>query len=240
MARGMHRARTLALGLVLKLMITHGLAATTPTPVLTAVRLSDAEAAEWSRLPAGDWGSAWGRMRPVWLDQSGFDGRVRADLATEVRAAWSSTHLHLAFRSPYTRLTTFEPAETKERIGLWERDVVEAFIGSDLGNVRRYAEFQVAPNGMKLDLKLDLPKRDFEWDSGMTASAVVDEARRIWSAKMSIPLRALGDAAPVPGTRWRINLFRCDYANNAFLAWRPTMQKTFHVPERFGVLEFGP
>ena len=216
------------------------LAATIPTPVLTATRLSEAEAAEWRRLPAGELGSAWARIRPVWLEQAGVDGRVRPELATEVRAAWSSTHLHLAFRSPYTKLTTFEPAEAKERIGLWERDVVEAFIGSDPGNPRRYAEFQVAPNGMKLDLNLDLPKRDFEWDSGMTATAEVDEARRYWSAKMSIPLRSIGDAAPTPGTRWRINLFRCDYANGAFLAWRPTMERTFHVPERFGVLEFGP
>ena len=39
---------------------------------------------------------------------------------------------------------------------------------------------------------------------------------------------------------WRINLYRCDYANNAFLAFNPALTGTFHTPERFGILEFTP
>ncbi|MGE4181654.1 MAG: amidohydrolase family protein [Limisphaerales bacterium] len=214
------------------------LARALPSPVLRAVRVTDDEAKRIATDPPGS-GPVWGRAQPVMLEQTGSDGRVRADLSTEVRAVWSSTHLHLAYRAPYTRLTTFEPPEAKERIGLWERDVVEAFIGSDPDRIRRYTEFQVAPNGMKLDLRLDLPERDFDWDSGMTASAKVDEGAKVWSARMSIPLESLSTKAPSPGTRWRINLYRCDYANNAFLTWRPTLDKSFHVPERFGVLEFG-
>jgi len=213
------------------------LARTLPSPVLRAVRIEEDEVARLGGETPGT-GSLWERARPVWLEQSGSDGRVRADLATEVRAVWSPKHLHLSFRAPFTTLTTFEPAEAKEKIGLWERDVVEAFIGSDAKQIQRYAEFQVAPNGMKLDLKLDLPKRDFEWDSGMTAGATVDATAKVWSARMSIPLAALSELTPTSGTRWRINLFRCDYANNAFLAWRPTLERTFHVPARFGVLEF--
>jgi hypothetical protein len=73
----------------------------------------------------------------------------------------------------------------------------------------------------------------------MRATAHVDEAARVWTATMVIPLRSLAEKPPEPGTRWRINLYRCDYANDAFLAWRPTLDRTFHVPERFGVLEFG-
>ncbi|MCC6235848.1 MAG: carbohydrate-binding family 9-like protein, partial [Verrucomicrobiales bacterium] len=141
--------------------------------------------------------------------------------------------------APYTRLTTFEPATPDtERIGLWERDVVEAFIGTDPEHLTRYTEFQVAPNNMKLDLRLDLPQRDFEWSSGFETETRVDEARKVWTGRMRIPLRSLSETAPVPGTRWRINLYRCDDANRAFLAWRPTLNKTFHVAERFGVLLF--
>lgn len=213
------------------------LARVLPVLVLRATRVSHEESGEIERGTA-EAARLWERARPVWVDQSGSDGRVRPELATEVRALWSLTHLHLAFRAPFTRLTTFEPAEAKERIGLWERDVVEAFIGSDARNINRYTEFQVAPNGMKLDLRLELPKRDFEWDSGMTAGASVEASGRVWSARMSIPLTALSEHGPSVGTRWRINLFRCDYANDAFLAWRPTLDRTFHVPARFGVLEF--
>lgn len=213
------------------------LARALPVPTLKATRVADDEAATLEAASPGS-GPLWEKATPVRIEQEGADGRVRPELATEVRALWTSTHLHLAFRAPYTRLTTFEPAEAKERIGLWERDVVEAFIGADAGSIRRYSEFQVAPNGMKLDLRLELPKRDFEWDSGMTVAANVQAERKTWTARMSIPLTSLGDRVPTAGARWRINLFRCDYANKAFLAWRPTMERTFHVPERFGVLEF--
>lgn len=206
-------------------------------------------APEWRarRVPAGlapetdseGPGSAWERAEPVWVEQSSRDGRVRPELSTEVRAWWTEQHLYLAFQSPYTRLTTFEPAEPeKERIGLWERDVVEVFLGTDPANPRRYTEFQVAPNGMKLDLRLELPERDFAWESGFTAVTRLDEERRIWRARMKIPLSALtgSPSPPQAGTQWRINLYRCDYANQGFLAWRPTLDRTFHVPERFGVL----
>jgi hypothetical protein len=35
-----------------------------------------------------------------------------------------------------------------------------------------------------------------------------------------------------------VNLYRCDRANGAFLAWNPTLQGSFHAPERFGFLVF--
>jgi hypothetical protein len=37
---------------------------------------------------------------------------------------------------------------------------------------------------------------------------------------------------------WRLNLFRADCAQHAFLAWNPTLVGTAHAPERFGLLEF--
>jgi len=55
---------------------------------------------------------------------------------------------------------------------------------------------------------------------------------------MRIPLKALTATPPKAGTQWRLNFFRCDRANNAFLAWNPTLSRSFHVPEKFGVLEF--
>lgn len=183
--------------------------------------------------------AAWATALPAWLEQNSKDGSTRVELSTEVRALWNADHLHLQWIAPYTKLTTFEPAEPdKERIGLWERDVVEAFIGADDSNHRNYTEFQVAPNNMKLDLRLVLPERDFPWDSGFKTAVRVDEAAKTWTARMSIPLKSLSEVAPRNGTRWRINAFRCDYANNAFLAWRPTLQGSFHAPERFGVLQF--
>ena len=55
---------------------------------------------------------------------------------------------------------------------------------------------------------------------------------------MRIPLKVLGPSAPAAGQRWRLNLFRCDRANQASLAWSPPLGGSFHVPGRFGYLEF--
>ncbi len=206
------------------------LARALPPPVLHARRLPTDPAAAWTDLAAA---------MPAYLDQTSLDGKARPELATVVRAGWNATHLFLEYQAPYTTLTTFEPATPdQERIGLWERDVLEAFIGTDTNSITHYTEFQVAPNNMKLDLRLELPKRDFEWSSGFETEARIDEARKVWTGRMRIPLKSLSETAPMAGTRWRINLYRCDYANNGFLAWRPTLNRTFHVAERFGTLLF--
>ena len=41
-----------------------------------------------------------------------------------------------------------------------------------------------------------------------------------------------------PLTRWRINFYRIDRAPQAFLAWNPTLTRTYHTPERFGWIQF--
>jgi hypothetical protein len=122
---------------------------------------------------------------------------------------------------------------------LWDRDVIEAFIGTDLGDPLRYDEFEVAPTNERLDLRLPkLPQRDFQWNSGFQSAVYVDKKARTWNCEMRIPLENLTSVKPAAGTRWRLNLYRCDRANNAFLAWSPTLTGTFHTPERFGSLEF--
>ena len=126
----------------------------------------------------------------------------------------------------------------KQGVSLWDRDVVEAFIASDEKSLRRYGEFQVAPTNERLDLLLDLPKRDFDWNSGWESAVQVDSKKGVWTCEIRIPLSALSQTPPASRARWRINLFRCDRAHNAFMAWNPTLQGSFHVPERFGVLEF--
>jgi predicted TIM-barrel fold metal-dependent hydrolase len=180
--------------------------------------------------------SAWKKARPAWLDQESRSAAVRPELITEVRALWSDKFLYLSFECPFTRLTVFDPGQSTERFGLWERDVVEAFIGADPTNIRRYTEYEVSPTNERLDVKL--PEKDFAWASGFESAVRVDEKTKRWTAELRIPLGALSDARPSLGTQWRINLYRCDYANSAFLAFRPVLAGSFHTPERFGVLNF--
>lgn len=180
--------------------------------------------------------AAWQRAEPVPLEYESRTYTARPEISTTVRLLWTDKWLYLGYECPYTKLTVFDPLHEKERLGLWDRDVVEAFIGSDTNNRRRYTEFEVAPTNEKLDLTLELPERDFEWTSGFQSKTKISDNR--WTCEMRIPMKALAKTKPVAGQTWRLNLYRCDRANNAFLAWSPTLTSSFHAPEKFGSLLF--
>jgi hypothetical protein len=100
----------------------------------------------------------------------------------------------------------------------------------------------VAPTNEKLDLALNQPSGGdgFDWDSHFQTAVKIDEKRKIWTSEWRIPLASLSPEKPRPETRWRINFYRCDRYHHASLAWNPTLNQTFHVPEKFGTLEFAP
>ncbi|MBM3841184.1 MAG: hypothetical protein FJ398_25170 [Verrucomicrobia bacterium] len=210
------------------------LARSLPAPVVKAVRVDQ-------DFPLkGDLShSAWQKAKVVYLETSSKDAVAQPRFSTPVRALWSGENLYLGYECPYTEITVFDPAElAKERFGLWERDVVEAFIGADPARMDRYTEYELSPNGEKLDLSIDPPRKDFEWSSGFECAVRVNPAAKTWTAEMRIPLKALSESRPQAGTRWRINLYRHDAANKAFLAWNPTLTASFHTPARYGILEF--
>jgi hypothetical protein len=206
---------------------------TVPAPVMKAARIDrDFE------LDGDLTKSVWERAKPVRMERSARDGSARDDLSTMVRCLWSSQYLYFSYECPYIRLTVFKTPSPRQREDLWARDVVEAFIGPDLQKINHYAEFEVSPSNERLDLMIDLPEKDFRWDSEFQSAVKVDEKAKIWRAEFRIPLSALSQEKPKAGTRWRLNLFRNDRAGKVFLAWSPTLTGTAHTPERFGVLEF--
>lgn len=218
------------------------LARSLPRPVLQARRISqDFELDGCLGSPL------WQTTQPALLDQTSASGAVRPEMATTVRALWSEKYLYLAYECPFTELTVFKPPQAngkrfdlaKEGVSLWDRDVVEAFIGGEWENPRRYAEFEVAPTNERLDLMItNLPEKDFSWSSHFQSMVKVNNRSREWTCEMRVPLDGLNKNKPSLGTQWNLNLFRCDRANHAFLAFRPTLTGSFHAPERFGVLEF--
>jgi predicted TIM-barrel fold metal-dependent hydrolase len=210
------------------------LARSMPLPVMKASRVEADFAVDGTLKHA-----AWSKATPVSIEYQSRTSESRPSIATRVLALWSDQFLYLGYEAPYTELTVFEPPfMDKERLGLWDKDVVEAFIASNPENLRHYTEYEVAPTGEKLDLILKLPDKDFEWSSQFETPVHVDAKQKVWTTVMKIPMKALTDVPPKKGARWRMNLFRCDKAHNAYLAWSPTLQGSFHVPEKFGWLEF--
>lgn len=209
------------------------LARTLPPPVLHAKKI-EADFAPDGKLDD----DAWKTARPVRIEYGLDDSRAYPELSTSVRALWSNKYLYVAYEAPYTNLTTRETPEKNERLGLWDEDVVELFVGPDPNRIQSYKEFEWAPNGEQLDVQIDLPNKDFAWTANPESFVKVDRNAKIWRVEARIPLSAISDTPPKSHTRWRANLFRNDRANDAFLAWYPTLANTTHVPTRFGWLKF--
>jgi hypothetical protein len=161
---------------------------------------------------------------------------VSRSYKTYVNAYWTKRLLILRFVSHFKVLSTFEPAITEgKRIGLWERDIVETFIHPVPNWYKHeYVEFQVAPTGEKMDVKLNLPIHDFFWNSTFETVSFVDNDAKIWTADMYIPFSAFkvyGFGTPSHLDEWRINFFRNIASENIFISWVPTMCETAHVPQ---------
>jgi len=170
------------------------------------------------------------------------------DLKTEIKGFWSDTDLYLLFICPYRALNLFLPPENdKPRRGLWDRDVVEMFLGDDWENIRHYREYEIAPTADWIDLAIDLDHRGQNrgWRSGWKTTARIEEQVKVWYAACQIPLKSVSEKEVKPGTRWRANLYRIDGegpdSQRRFMCWQPTCvvnRDPNHVPENFGTLNF--
>ncbi len=212
-------------------------------PVLAAPHQAAAGA-----LRADPLAPAWNKAGSSELHRDCTHTRDYPDLLTTVRAFWTDSAIYFLFEAPYRTLNLFLPVHGPgDRDKLWDRDVVEIFLGADTANTNRYREFEIAPTGDHVDLAIsyDLQKYDQSWNSGWQTLARIDSANHRWYAAARIPLAAVSNSPVRPGTRWRINLYRIDGegpdSDRRFLCWRPTCvvnRDPNHVPEAFGTLIF--
>lgn len=134
---------------------------------------------------------------------------------------------------------------------LWTEDVFEIFIAPR--SLDEYYEIEVNPVGTIFDARVSSPdlsratmKVDRSWTCRELWQAIrtrrTDGTVERVQALIALPFSSLATAAPAPGEHWRANFYRIDRSplGDAFSAWSPTMADPpdFHVPERFGRLEF--
>jgi alpha-galactosidase len=160
---------------------------------------------------------------------------------TVVRLLWTPQTLYLRFECRYRDLFVFEDSDVSgRRDHLWDRDVAEAFLQPDPSRPPYYREFEVSPNGMWIDLDI-FPEGLRDLKSGLTRSVWLDRERRIWTAELAIPMKAL-TAHFDPVQVWRANFYRVEGPQEPrfYSAWRATgtPQPNFHVPAAFGRLQF--
>lgn len=194
---------------------------------------------------------AWSHASSAWIIKDCTHQFDYPQLKTEVRAFWTDSDLYLLFVSPYTELNLWLPADnSKDRLKLWDRDVVECFLGDDWTDIKHYREFEIAPTGDWVDLAIDLKRKDSDynaaaWNSGWQRQGRIDEKRHVWYAAARVPLRSVSEKPVGAGTKWRANLYRIDGLGEDpqrhFMCWQPTCvvnRDPNHVPEHFGTLIF--
>ena len=192
--------------------------------------------------------AAWAHAASAWIEKDCTHTIDYSKLKTEVRGFWTDSDLYLLFICPYTELNLWLPADnSKDRLKLWDRDVVEFFLGDDWTDIKRYSEFEIATTGDWVDLAIDLNKKSYgaKWNSGYQKLGRIDEKNHVWYAATRVPLQSVSEQAVKAGTRWRANLYRIDGLGadpqRHFMCWQPTCvvnRDPNHVPEHFGTLIF--
>lgn len=188
---------------------------------------------------------------------------VRADtggapgFATEARLLAGPAALYIGFRcvDDYVWGT-----KTRRDEAVYTEECVEVFI-SPAGTAHQYYEINVSPKNVVFDACVLNPRLEpgsraryrgipeFDLPGLRTSAHVEGEADRAgeatgWSVEYAIPYADLigaPHAPPRPGDRWRLNLYRIDHpagGKTEYSAWSPTTIIDFHLPCRFGVLEF--
>src|SRR2546422_1302410 len=139
------------------------------------------------------------------------DSTRRPKFPTEATVIWDDSNLYVAFactdREPWSRMKNRDDH-------LWEEEVVEVFLDPD-GDGQNYAELEVSPNNVVVDLLIPRPRSGagtaIRWDIAGLKTAVARHAAG-WIAEIAIPWKSLADAgvreAPKPGDQWRAGLYR--------------------------------
>lgn len=180
----------------------------------------------------------WEPIAPVFLRDAVSGDPPKQ--ATWFKTTWDSLELHVLFHAEDIDAWA---ALTERDAPLYEEEVVEIFL-DPVGDLESYFEIEVNPLGAVCDLVLRRTRsgyrKSFAWDCDRLRAIVKKEAG-CWTAGISIPFASLGPDLPRLGHPWRVNFFRIDRPKNApreLSAWSPTGQRTFHIQEKFGILDF--
>ena len=176
-----------------------------------------------------------------------------SDLQTRAKVLYSDSGIYFLFDNQDRKITATIQKDFED---LWNQDVVEVFLWPD-ENFPIYFEYELSPLNHELVLLVPnlkgqflgwqpwhyegerLTKHDIWIDSTTSKS---DTKNINWRAEFFIPyelLHPLGNVPPKSGTRWRGNLYRCDYDLGHFesWAWQP-VERRFHEYRKFGTLIF--
>lgn len=224
----------------------HSRSAVTPKRVAPVI---SSEFSEVDIVPDGNLGKKfWSSAKRVRFDEAAFSREKYPKIKTIVASRWTANYLYLAFWCHYQTLNTYQGEDPAvERMGLWEKDVVESFINPQPEHPSHYYEFEVAPTNQWIDLEIDLdrtPSGNPKWNSGFKHATRIDPARHVWTSEWRIPAQSMKVERIRPNAEWRLNFYRSDGPDDARrnLSWgavpRKDVPALFHQPASFGTIRF--
>lgn len=119
------------------------------------------------------------------------------------------------------------------------RDSPRIYDGDDwevfLSTSRRegpYYQVGINPSG-DVDLgRYEAPRRGEPWQGNVRVISTVSEGKDRWTVLVAVPLEEIAAGGVAPDARLFINIFRS--GPHEALAWSPTAQHDFHMPDRTG------
>ncbi len=194
---------------------------------------------------------------PEWANANWIDLLPRKNnqrnLRTQVKVLYSDSGLYFLFHCHDEKLTATMDSDF---LDLWNEDVVEVFLWPE-EQFPIYFEYELSP--MNYELPLLVPNLKgrlrgwlpwhYEGDRRVRHATSVQGSEKksgapitAWTAEFFIPyelLKPLGNIPPRSGTRWRANLYRCDYDSGMMEYWSwQLVEKRFHEFEKFGTFIF--
>lgn len=208
--------------------------------------------------------TAWGSV--PWTESFILYGTLDEPTTTRTRVkiAWDEEHLYVGVEAMDRDIWSVHVDRDDD---LWEQDVVELFIDPE-GDADGYAEFEISPRNVVLDLWLEKPlfsqggPSHSDWNAAGLRTAVYiegtlgggnrsaaerqDEDVR-WTTELALPWADLAVVAgrmslpPNPGDTWRINVTRYDYSggDRELSQWSPSDARgAWHEPSEYGYVTF--
>jgi hypothetical protein len=159
----------------------------------------------------------------------------------------------LAHDGKYLYIRLEEPCDILKlvRTGpIYNGDDWEIFLSGEPSR-QPYYHIAAGPGGEKrLYVWPEVKKQETKWDANVRV--ISDKTNARWTVSLSVPLNKILPGDVKPGSKLFANFFRGNPAldwrdietlenlvraeSNGSLAWSPTFEKDFHLPQRFGVL----
>lgn len=187
----------------------------------------------------------------TWVDLV-QQGPEYASYSTKTKVLYSETGIYFLFDCEDKKLTSTIKGDQQN---IYTEDVVEVFLWTE-ESFPVYFEYELSP--LNYELTIMVPNYNgkffgwlpwhYEGDKLTQHETSVSGGKREsgnavngWKAEFFIPYKLLAplpNVPPVPGTKWRANMYRIDYDDGtAHYAWQKT-GKSFHEYSKFGTFIF--